>query len=165
MKQVATVRGELDEQKADIAQQKFQNEFDRCMTLILKAHPDYYELAQDELFVDWIQTQPKKIRSAFEPELDIDELEDAADTVSYAIKLFKMEHKVPVKEKKSDDNREAARDVVRRSKVAPEGDVPGKFSESQIERMSLKEYEKNEKEILKAMSEGRIVYDLSGAAR
>ena len=40
-----------------------------------------------------------------------------------------------------------------------------KFSESQVERMSTAEFAKHEEAIMEAMSSGKFLYDVSGAAR
>ena len=44
-------------------------------------------------------------------------------------------------------------------------DSTGTFSESQINRMTQDEYESNEEAITAAISSGKFIYDMSGAAR
>ena len=54
--------------------------------------------------------------------------------------------------------------IIPRTKVDPtEGGAT--LKESDIEKMSAKEFEEREEEISKAMRDGKFVYDLTGGAR
>jgi DNA repair exonuclease SbcCD ATPase subunit len=54
----------------------------------------------------------------------------------------------------------------RRGRSAPNGDgTEGMIYESQIQKMSASEYERNIEAITEAMKNGKFVYDISGAAR
>ena len=48
---------------------------------------------------------------------------------------------------------------------APKGEPKAKFSESQVAKMSDKEYDANEAAILESMKTGEFIYDVSGGAR
>ncbi len=53
-----------------------------------------------------------------------------------------------------------------RSKASPTADESNNYiRESQVDKMSDKEYAKNQEAIMEAMRTGKFVYDLSGAAR
>jgi hypothetical protein len=84
-----------------------------------------------------------------------------AVAASRAIDLYKAD-----KGKKRSTSKSAAQSVGRTSPTSP---TPtggrAKFSESQVQAMSDREYEKNEEAILEAMRTNSFVYDVSGAAR
>jgi len=164
LKEVANLRGELDEREAVVSQRAYQVEFDRCFNMIMKAHPDFVELRDDDEFAEWLAKQPKATRNAFETDPEYDDLEDVAETVIAALEMFKFKTKKP--EPKKDDRREAAKSVTRSNASAPRAERdPNFIYESDVDKMNVREYEKHEAEILQAMREGRMVYDLSGAAR
>ena len=69
-------------------------------------------------------------------------------------------------ESKKSDSKSAASAIGTKSKTTPTSDESKNYwKESQIERMSDKEYAKNQEAIMEAMRTGKFVYDLSGAAR
>ena len=163
MKQVTDVRKELAARDVALQEQAYQVEFDKNLNRIVAAHKDFFELREADDFVEWLQKQPKYIRVAFSDDaVDFDDLEDMADTVISAIDLYRAKNP---KKKPQDNNRDAAREVVRSSSGVPQDRPENTILESTIRDMHIKEYEKREDEIKKAMREGRIIYDLSGAAR
>jgi hypothetical protein len=55
---------------------------------------------------------------------------------------------------------------VRNSSSAPSNDdADGTFYESQVNKMSIQQYEANQEAIEKSMRSGKFVYDVSGSAR
>lgn len=167
MKEVSTVREELEAQKTVLAEQEYQVEFNKNLNRIVKAHDDFFDLQRDEKFTDWVQTQPKHVRLAFGDDVTFEDLEDAADTIIGAVKLYKLENKKPAKQP-NDDRREAARAVVTRNgSSTPGGDRdPNLIYESEIMALTTRQYtDQVDAEVNKAMREGRFVYDVTGAAR
>lgn len=168
MKEVSTVREEVEQQKQSLAEQKYEVEYNKNLNKILKAHSDFFDLQDDEKFTDWLQTQPRYTREAFRDNLPIDDLEDAADTIISAVELFKLKNKTPAKQP-ADDRREAARTVVTKNGSAAPRD--GKDSNLIYESDIMENYkgklytDKIDAEVNKAMLEGRFVYDVTGAAR
>ena len=83
----------------------------------------------------------------------------------------KKGQKIPAKKlnaaaKKGGNSKSAATAINTKSKASPTSDISTNFlRESQVNKMSDKEYEKNQDSILEAMRSGKFVYDLSGAAR
>lgn len=164
LKEVANLRGELSEREAIVSQRAYQVEFDRCLNKITLAHKDFFDIKDDDDFAEWLAKQPKAVRNAFETDPDYDDLEDTADTVISTLDLYKFKTKKP--EKKVDDRREAAKSVTRNTSSAPRAERdPNAVYESDVVKMNIREYEKHEADILQAMREGRMVYDVSGAAR
>lgn len=163
MKKVSEVRKEVDDHKAALQEKAYQVEFDKNLNRIVAAHSDFFDVRDNEEFTEWLQKQPKYVRLAFgDDPVDFDDLEDIADTVISAVELFKAKHP---KKNKSDDRREAAKNVINKNSAIPQDRPENTILESDIDKMSIKEYEKREEEIMKAMRENRIIYDISGAAR
>jgi hypothetical protein len=79
-----------------------------------------------------------------------------------AIDLYKAD----TGKRKSSSKKSAAQAVGRSTSAAPAATGKAKFSESQVARMSDREYEANEEAILQAMrTEGAFTYDMTGGAR
>ena len=121
---------------------------------LLRLHPDFAEIRQDPNFHQWVSTQPQTIQDAL--------YKNNTDALSAAraIDLYKVDMGKRKKSPKS-----AAQSVGRTSSSRPTTNGKAQFSESQIERMSMAEYSKNEQAIMEAMSSGNFIYDVSGAAR
>lgn len=118
-------------------------------------HPDFNDIRKSEKFHEWVTIQPQSIQDAL--------YKNNTDALSAAraIDLYKADTKTKTTNRKS-----AAESVGRTSSTRPsEANSGGKFSESQINSMSAKEYEKSEDAIMEAMRSGNFVYDMSGAAR
>jgi hypothetical protein len=164
MKKVADVRKEMADRDTVLQEQAYQVEFNKNLNRIVAVHSDFFELRENDDFIEWLQKQPKYVRLAFaDNPVDFDDLEDIADTVISALKLYKAEKP---KKNKNDDNRDAARGILNKgSGGVPQERPENTILESDIDKMSIKEYEKREEEIMKAMREGRIIYDLPRAGR
>lgn len=121
---------------------------------IRKVHPDFEEITDETSdFHDWAEQQPKSVQNLI--------YSADADDVIWAIGQYKA-NKAP----KPNVEKEAAKAVSPRSKTpTPANKTEGRFSESQVQAMSLTEFEKNEAAILASQRNGTFIYDLSGAAR
>ena len=126
---------------------------------IRKAHPDFDKLREADDFHDWVDEQPKWVQDA------LYENSDDARSVYRVIDLYKVD-KGKTKSDYAAKRKAAAGTVKKASKVEVEADdTAGSFKESDIARMSAKEYEKQEEAITKAIQSGKFIYDLSGNAR
>ena len=126
---------------------------------IRKAHPDFDKLREADDFHDWVDEQPKWVQDALYENSD-----DAASVVR-VIDLYKVDNGM-TKSDYAAKRKAAAGTVKKASKVEVEADeAAGSFKESDIARMSAKEYEKQEDAITKAIQSGKFIYDLSGNAR
>ena len=68
--------------------------------------------------------------------------------------------------KKKDTSKDAAKTVTTRStKGQPDTEATGMIKESDVNKMSAQEYEKNADMIMEAIRSGKFIYDLSGNAR
>jgi hypothetical protein len=136
---VLAIKQELEQSKQEIK--------------IKKVHPDFDEIKDSDEFHTWAENQPASVQNLI--------FTTSADDLIWALNLYKKEMSVS-----ESPNKAAARSVVNKSSNAPT-DTNGKkkFSESQVQAMSLSDYEKNEDAIKESMKIGNFVYDLSGGAR
>lgn len=142
----------LDEREALTAKEKAEAE-------LLRMHPDFDEIRDDDEFHNWVDEQPKWVQQAlYENDTD-------ARAAARAIDLYKADKKIATK--KSTGSRDAAQSInTRGGRSAPSGeDKDGVIYESQVAKMSSQQYEQYQEEIGKAIKSGKFVYDLSGNAR
>jgi hypothetical protein len=143
----------LDERDKLTAREKAELE-------LLKLHPDFDTIRDTDDFHNWAEEQPNWVQQAlYENDTD-------ARSAARAIDLYKIDRNIG-KAKPEKKNSGAAESVnTRGSRSAPSGeDTDGVIYESQVNKMSSLQYEKNMEAIQKAMQTGKFVYDLSGNAR
>lgn len=147
--EVSTSKSELAEIKTQLARSQQQAE-------ILKAHPDFKQIVHvdNAAFHDWAEAQPAFVQDR------IYGSDNTAEDVIWAISQYKKETT-----DKPNPKKEAAKVVSSKSSADVKTETKGRFSESQVNKMSMSEYEKNADAIAEAMRTGAFVYDLSGAAR
>jgi DNA repair exonuclease SbcCD ATPase subunit len=142
----------LDEREASTAKDEAEAE-------LLRLHPDFDQIRDDDEFHNWVDEQPKWVQQAlYENDTD-------ARAAARAIDLYKADKKIATK--RSTSNRDAAQSInTKGGRSAPSGeDKDGMIYESQVAKMSTLEYEKYQEDIGKAIKSGKFVYDLSGNAR
>jgi len=143
---------ELDEAQAEAHRVKSENE-------IRKSHSDFDQLRESDEFHDWADAQPKWVKDALYENAD-----DPASVVR-VIDLYKSD-KGLTKEAKKASKKAAASPVARRSKAEVDvADSSNTIRESEVAKMTDKEFEERADEINKAMRTGKFVYDVSGNAR
>ena len=129
---------------------------------LIRLHPDFEDIRDQDEFHEWVETQPKWVQTA------LYDNEDDAFSAARAIDLYKADNGLlKKKESKVDTRKQAASSVNTKSqKSTPrESGEEGAFSESQVKKMTADEYEKNADSIMEAIRTGNFVYDLSGGAR
>jgi len=143
---------ELDEAQAEANRVKAENE-------IRKSHSDFDDLRDSDEFHDWADEQPKWVRDALYENSD-----DPASVVRI-IDLYKVDKGLTNQAKKA-KTKDAAKTVTRRGKTEVDlADANGMIRESEIAKMSDKEFEERSDEINAAMRSGKFVYDVTGSAR
>ena len=127
---------------------------------LIRLHPDFAEIKQDDDFHDWVEQQPKWIRDS------LYENDNDAVSAARAIDLYKADKGIKTRSKK-DETKDAARSINTRSeRSAPTGNnTEGVFSESQVDKMTIQQYEANEEAIAASMRNGTFIRDISGGAR
>jgi hypothetical protein len=132
---------------------------ERAEVELLKVHPDFDEIRDSDEFHEWAEEQPKWVQDA------LYENDNDARSASRAIDLYKADMNISTK--KSSNNKDAAKSVnTRNSRTKPDATSNNnKMSESTVNKMSSKEYEKHQDEIMEAIRGGNFIYDISGSAR
>ena len=141
LKQVEEMRDNLTKEKAEAE--------------LMRLHPDFDEIRNADAFHDWAELQPKWVQNALYEDDDV-------VSTARAIDLYKMDKGI----KKTSPDKNAAMSVNTRNRVTPQDDESSSwFSESQVKKMSDKEFTANIEAIEKAQREGKFKYDLSQKAR
>lgn len=145
---------DLDRRLKEIEAIRLQTARDKAESELLIIHPDFQNIREDDVFHSWAEEQPKWVQDA------LYENSDDAKSVARVIDLYKSDKGIKNK-KPSDDNKAAASSVKARRTPAPEADDTKKYlRESEVEKMSAKEYAEKSEEIMEAIRSGKFVYDL-----
>jgi hypothetical protein len=149
----------LDERFKQLDEREHQTSKDKAEAELMRLHPDFDAIRDDDEFHTWVDEQPKWVQDA------LYDNESDAKAAARAIDLYKADK--GIKAKKPTTDKGAAESVnTRSSRSAPTGEsTEGVFYESQVSKMSTFEYEKNQEAIAKALQSGKFVYDVSGSAR
>ena len=143
---------ELDKAQSEAERVKAEN-------AIRKAHEDFDDLRASDEFHNWAEEQPKWVQDALYENAD-----DPASVIR-VIDLYKVDKGLTKTAKKA-KAKDAASTVTRRSKTSVDVDESGDtIRESDVAKMSDKEFEAKSEEINKAIRSGKFVYDVSGNAR
>ena len=149
---------DLDKRLENIETMRVEAVKEKAEAELMKLHPDFSEIREDDKFHDWAEAQPKWVQDALYENVD------DAKSVARVIDLYKIDAGITTK--KSDNKKSAASAVNTRSKASPTADESNNYwRESQVDKMSDKDYATNQEAIMEAMRSGKFVYDLSGAAR
>jgi hypothetical protein len=143
---------ELDDAQAEVTRSKAENK-------IKETHADFDELRESDKFHDWADEQPKWVRDALYENSD-----DPASVVRI-IDLYKIDNGLTSNDRKT-KRKAAASTVTKRSKTEVDvEDANNVITETQVAKMSAKEFEERSDEINIAIRSGKFVYDMSGNAR
>lgn len=143
---------ELDQAQSEAERMKAEN-------AIRKSHEDFDDLRASDEFHDWANEQPKWVQDALYENSD-----DPASVVR-VIDLYKVDKGLTKTAKKA-KAKDAASTVTRRSRTEVDvDDASDVIRESDVAKMSDKEFEARSEEINKAIRSGKFVYDVSGKAR
>ena len=146
----------LEERMAEFEELKINAQKEKAEAELVKIHPDFIEIRQDDTFHNWAKEQPKWVQDALYENVD------DAKSVARVIDLYKIDKGITNKKKVKPSEKAAASSVKTKSAAAPEPDESaGYVRESEVAAMSIKEYEKKQEEILDAQRNGRFIYDIS----
>jgi|TARA_B100001059_G_scaffold129476_1_gene129385 hypothetical protein len=143
---------ELDNAKSEAERVKAEN-------AIRKSHDDFDDLRASDEFHNWAEEQPKWVQDALYENAD-----DPASVVR-VIDLYKGDKGLTKTAKKA-KAKDAASTVTRRGKASVDvEDANDVIRESDVAKMSDRDFEAKADEINKAIRSGKFVYDVSGNAR
>ena len=147
---------DLEERMAELEELRVNAHKEKAEAELVKMHPDFIEIRQDDSFHTWAEAQPKWVQDALYENID------DAKSVARVIDLYKIDKGITNKKKATPSEKAAASSVKTKSAAAPEPDESANHvRESEVAAMSIKEYEKRQEEILDAQRNGRFIYDLS----
>mgnify|MGYP003321934758 FL=1 len=119
---------------------------------LVTKHPDFEELRNSDQFHVWAESQPEEIQGW------IYNNPDNASLASKAIDLFKMENGIaPVKPSQNKSERRSAADIVSTKTTTVDEKQPKIWTQQEIAALPMAEYDRLEKEIDKAVEEGRVI--------
>ena len=139
---------ELDDAHSEALRLKAEN-------VIRKSHDDFDELKASDEFHNWADAQPKWVKDA------LYENSDDPASVIRVIDLYKVDKGISIADKR-DSKKAAASTVTKgtRTSIDAKG-ISGQIKESDVAKMSTKEFEERQDEIAKAMKDGKFIYDIS----
>ena len=153
--QEALAIGEVELNKVKQLEVKINRE--KAEKELRDTHPDFDKIRSNKDFHDWVMQQPQYVQDAlYKNNTD-------ARAASRAIDLYKADK--GIKRKRKASPQDAARSVGRTSSANAPVSGRARFTESQVGKMSPKEYDANEDAILESMRNNSFVYDISGGAR
>jgi hypothetical protein len=119
---------------------------------LMDKHPDFEDIRNSDDFHGWAKEQPKSIQDW------VYNNADDADLASRALDLFKKDIGMDVAPKKSrsKQSNKSAADMVSTKTTSVEPQQTKVWTEREIAKMSIAEFDKHEAEISQAMQEGRI---------
>ena len=143
---------EIDEMQEEVERNKAEAH-------LMKLHPDFADIRNQDEFHEWAEEQPKWIQDVLY-ENDVDALAAAR-----AIDLYKSDKGIKATKKKS--NKDAAFAVsTQPARSRPQSDETVDYlRESSVQEMSSDEYEKHQDDIMEAIRTNKFIYDISGSAR
>jgi hypothetical protein len=141
LKEVEAMRDAAKREKAEVA--------------LLQRHPDFADIREDDAFHAWAEKQPPVYQNA------LYDNPDDVDSVARVIDMYKVD--MGIKTKKPSADKGAAASVKTRGArtVVDAEESSNLLSESQVNKMSLDEFDKRQDEIMDAMRSGKFIYDVS----
>lgn len=146
---------ELDGRLKEIESLRATAKREKAEAELLSFHPDFQEIRADDAFHSWAEKQPKVVQDA------LYENSEDAKSVARVIDLYKADQGIKTKASSNSD-KAAASSIKAKGRATPDTDDSSKYiTESQVAKMSIKEYEKRMDEIFDAQRSGKFIYDMS----
>jgi hypothetical protein len=142
----------IDEMQQSASKEKAEAE-------LMRLHPDFDQIRDSDEFHEWAENQPKWVQDA------LYENNNDARSAGRAIDLYKADMGITNKKPKADND--AAKSVsTKDSRSKPqENEASAYLKESEVQKMSPREYEARSDEIMESIRSGKFIYDISGSAR
>jgi len=152
----------LEERMKLIADREAQATRATAEAELMRIHPDFDTIRNDQEFHDWVEVQPRWVQQA------LYENESDSKSAARAIDLYKIDMGITsTPKKKADPSKDAAKAVTRGSSNTPSATKSGQanqIKESDVARMKSHEFAKNEERIQEAIQSGNFIYDISRRA-
>ena len=160
MKKAKEQADSLEERMKAIDEMQYDAKKEKAEAELMRLHPDFDEIRDSDDFHEWAEEQPKWVQDA------LYENDNDARSAARAIDLYKGDRGIGKKSKGKND-KGAAQAVAPKNKASrPQGDETSTYlRESEVQKMSPQQYEKQADEIMEAIRSGKFIYDVSGSAR
>ena len=146
---------DLDMRLKEIEELRITAKREKAEAELFKLHPDFNDIREDDAFHSWAEEQPKWVQDA------LYENTDDAKSVARVIDLYKTDKGITTKKNNTADKNAAASVKTKRTASPQADETAGYFTESQVAKMSMKEYEKNMDAIMDAQRKGKFIYDMT----
>ena len=150
---------ELENRIKAIDELQYSATKEKAEAQLMQMHPDFDEIRDSDDFHDWAEEQPKWVQDA------LYENQDDPQSVIRVIDLFKVDKGMDTKSRKRNTKEAASQVKTKRNTRIDDAGVAGQIKESDVQRMSSKEYEARSDDIMEAIRNGKFIYDISGGAR
>lgn len=149
---------ELDSRLKEIEELRITAKREKAEAELAALHPDFSEIRKDDAFHEWARKQPKVYQDA------LYENSEDARSVARVIDMYKADMGITTKKENTSDKAAASSVKAKgRTSVDPQ-DTSQYLRESQVAKMSIKEYEKRQEEIMEAQRSGKFIYDVTKRA-
>ena len=152
----------LEERMKLIAEREAQSTRAMAEAELMRIHPDFETIRNDQEFHDWVEIQPRWVQQA------LYENESDSKSAARAIDLYKVDMGITsTPKKKTDSSKDAAKAVTRGSSNSPSATKSAQANqvkESDVAKMKPHEFEKNEEKIKEAIASGNFIYDMTRRA-
>ena len=160
MKKAREQSSDLEERMKAIDEMQLSATKEKAEAELMRIHPDFGDIRDSDDFHEWAEEQPKWVQEA------LYENDNDAKSAARAIDLYKSDRNIS-KAKPSKNGKGAAEAVnTKNTRTKPqENEASSYLKESDVQKMSPQEYEKQSDEIMEAIRSGKFIYDVSGSAR
>ncbi len=160
MKKAREQSSALEERLKAIDEMQNSATKEKAEATLMQMHPDFDEIRDSDDFHEWAEEQPKWVQDA------LYENDNDARSAARAIDLYKADRNISKATKGKSDKGAAEAVAPKNKRSKPQDNEASTYlRESQVDKMSTKEYEKRSDEIMEAIRSGKFIYDLSGSAR
>ena len=146
---------DLDGRLKEIEELRTTAKREKAEAELAALHPDFSEIRKDDAFHNWAEEQPKWVQDA------LYENSEDAKSVARVIDLYKSDKGITNKKASSSDKGAAASVTTKRTTSPNHEESSNYLRESQVAKMSMKEYEKRAEDIFEAQRQGKFIYDMS----
>jgi len=151
---------ELEDRIKKIDEMNVSAKKEKAEVELLKFHPDFNDIRDSDDFHEWADDQPKWVQDA------LYENDNDARSAARAIDLYKADRSISKTAKTKNDKGATSEVGTKTTRTKVDATEAGKkILESQVQKMSTQQYEKQADTIMEAIRSGNFVYDVSGSAR
>ena len=160
MKKAREQSAELETRLQKIDEMSAEALKDKAEAELMRLHPDFDEIRDSDDFHEWAEQQPKWVQDA------LYENDNDARSAARAIDLYKADRNISKSTKTQSDKSAAMVVGAKNTRTQVDAAESGKkIRESDVQKMSAAQYERQADTIMEAIRSGNFIYDISGSAR